>query len=172
MTHLVASITLDSATSCMMQGAFLRQGTVSSIPTVLSWGGSIGPEGFWPSILLLTVIIVTVAVVVVVVLVIVDTIIGIVIVVVGAPSIIKLVFVITGVSLGLVFLLRLSILSMVAACDSSIAVKDKQEKDKIGTKPNKNEKRRKAWQSQSPVTVKKAEKEKKIQTKGTKNGKP
>nr|GEW65833.1 hypothetical protein [Tanacetum cinerariifolium] len=94
-THLVASITLDSARSCMMQGEFLTQGTVSSITTVLSWGGSIRPEGFWPSILLLTVIIVTVAIVVAVVLVTVDTIIGIV-VVVGAPSIIKLAFVITG----------------------------------------------------------------------------
>nr|GEY84692.1 hypothetical protein [Tanacetum cinerariifolium] len=95
MTHLVASITLNSTTPCVMQGAFLTQGTVSSILTVLSWGGSIRPEGFWPSILLLTVIIVTVAIVVAFVLVIVDTIIGIVIAV-GAPSIIKLTFVITG----------------------------------------------------------------------------
>nr|GEW96471.1 hypothetical protein [Tanacetum cinerariifolium] len=94
MTHLVASITLDSARSCVMQGAFLTQGMVSSIPSVLSSAGSIRPKGFRPSILLLTVIIVTVAIVVVVVLVIVDTIIGIV-VVVGAPSIIKLAFVIT-----------------------------------------------------------------------------
>nr|GEU36874.1 hypothetical protein [Tanacetum cinerariifolium] len=54
----------------------------------------------------------------------------------------------------------------------SVQVKDKQEKDKIGTKPNKNEKRGKARQCQSPVTIKKAEKEKKIQTKGTKNGNP
>nr|GEY73190.1 hypothetical protein [Tanacetum cinerariifolium] len=68
MTHLVASITLDSARSCVMQCAFLTQRTVSSIPTVLSWGGSIRPEGFRPSILLLTVIIVTVAIVVAVVL--------------------------------------------------------------------------------------------------------
>nr|GEY65849.1 hypothetical protein [Tanacetum cinerariifolium] len=37
-------------------------------------------------------------------------------------------------------------------------VKDKQEKDKIGTKPDKNEKRRRARQCQSPVTVEKAEK--------------
>nr|GEU84839.1 hypothetical protein [Tanacetum cinerariifolium] len=71
-------------------------GTVSSVPTIRSWGGSIGPEGFRPSILLLTVNIVTVAIVVAVVLVIVDTIIGIVVVVVGAPSIIKHAFVITG----------------------------------------------------------------------------
>nr|GEV63226.1 putative ribonuclease H-like domain-containing protein [Tanacetum cinerariifolium] len=96
MTHLVASITLDSARSCMMQGAFLTQGTVSSIPTILISGGSVRHEGFRPSILLLTVIILTVAIVVAVVLVIVDTISGIVVVVVGAPSIIKLAFVITG----------------------------------------------------------------------------
>nr|GEU65404.1 hypothetical protein [Tanacetum cinerariifolium] len=101
MTHLVAIITLDSARSCMMQGLFLTQGTVSSIPIVLSWGGSIRPEGFWPSILLLMVIIVTVAIVVVVVLVIIDTIIGIV--VVGVPSIIKLAFVITGGLIGLFY---------------------------------------------------------------------
>nr|GEY08682.1 hypothetical protein [Tanacetum cinerariifolium]GEY09475.1 hypothetical protein [Tanacetum cinerariifolium] len=37
MTHLVASITLDSARSCVIQGAFLTQGTVSSISIVLSW---------------------------------------------------------------------------------------------------------------------------------------
>nr|GEX16737.1 hypothetical protein [Tanacetum cinerariifolium] len=70
--------------------------TVFSIPTVLSWGGSIRPEGFWPSILLLVVIIVAVAFVVVVVLVVVAAIIGIVVVVFGVPSIIKLSFVITG----------------------------------------------------------------------------
>nr|GEW40538.1 hypothetical protein [Tanacetum cinerariifolium] len=103
-----------------MQGAFLTQRTVFGIPTVLCWGGSIGPEGFRPSILLLTINIIMVAIVVVVVLVIVDTIIGIV--VVRAPSIIKLAFVITGVSLGLVFLLRLSVLAMVDACASSTAV--------------------------------------------------
>nr|GFC47629.1 hypothetical protein [Tanacetum cinerariifolium] len=96
MTCLFASITLDSARSYMMQGAFLTQGMISSIPIVLSWGGSIRPEGFWPFILLLTVIIVTVAIVVAVVLVIIDMTIGIVVVVVGAPSIIKLAIVITG----------------------------------------------------------------------------
>nr|GEV93071.1 retrovirus-related Pol polyprotein from transposon TNT 1-94 [Tanacetum cinerariifolium] len=54
-------------------------------------------------------------------------------------------------------------------------VKEKQENDKIKTKrinSRSNEKRGKARQWQSPVTVKKAEKEKKIQTKGTNNGKP
>nr|GFA87426.1 hypothetical protein [Tanacetum cinerariifolium] len=92
-------------------------GMVSSIHTALSVDGSIRPEGFRPSILLLTVIIVTIAIVVAVVLVIVDTIIGIV--VVRVPSIIKLAFVITGVSLGPVFLLRLSVLAIVAAYASS-----------------------------------------------------
>nr|GEV30401.1 ribonuclease H-like domain-containing protein [Tanacetum cinerariifolium] len=48
-------------------------------------------------------------------------------------------------------------------------VKDNQEKNKIGTKPDKNGKRRKARQYQRPITVKKTEKEKKIQSKGTKN---
>nr|GEW95111.1 reverse transcriptase domain-containing protein [Tanacetum cinerariifolium] len=42
------------------------------------------------------------------------------------------------------------------------AVKDKQEKDKIGTKPDKNGKRGKARQGQNSVTIKKAEKAKKI----------
>ncbi|GKD73652.1 hypothetical protein Tco_1331934, partial [Tanacetum coccineum] len=60
MTHLVASITLDSARSCVMQGAFLTQGTVSSIPTVLSWSGSISSNSFLPFVLLLLVIIVTI----------------------------------------------------------------------------------------------------------------
>nr|GEU36228.1 hypothetical protein [Tanacetum cinerariifolium] len=63
-----------------------------------------------------------VAIVIAVVLVIVDTIIGIFVVVVEVLSIIKLAFVITGDSLGLVFLLRLSVLAMVAACDSSAMV--------------------------------------------------
>nr|GEU32021.1 retrovirus-related Pol polyprotein from transposon TNT 1-94 [Tanacetum cinerariifolium] len=46
---------------------------------------------------------------------------------------------------------------------NDVLVKEKQEKDKIGTKPDKNGKRGKARQCQSPVTVKKEEKEKKIQ---------
>nr|GEV01805.1 reverse transcriptase domain-containing protein [Tanacetum cinerariifolium] len=97
MTHLVASITLNSARSCVMQGAFLTSGTVSNIPTVLSSGGTIRPEGFWPSILLLTIIIITIAILTANIWVIVDTIIRIVFIVVAeAPSIIKLVFVITG----------------------------------------------------------------------------
>nr|GFA49123.1 hypothetical protein [Tanacetum cinerariifolium] len=109
MTHLVASITLDSARSCVMQDAFLTQETISSIPIVLSWGGSIRPEGFRLSILLLTVIIAMVAIVVAVVLVIVDTIIGIVVVVFRAPSIIRLAFVITGGIIGLFYSNRLDV---------------------------------------------------------------
>nr|GEU52038.1 hypothetical protein [Tanacetum cinerariifolium] len=109
MTHLVASIILDTARSCVMQGVFLTQRMVSSILTVLSWGGSIRPEGFRPSILLLTVIIVAVAIVVVVVLVVVAAIIGIVAVVVGVPSIIKLSFVIIGGLVGLFYSNRLGV---------------------------------------------------------------
>ncbi|GKA38580.1 hypothetical protein Tco_0731131 [Tanacetum coccineum] len=86
-TYLVASLALDNARSCVMQGAFLIQGKASSIPTVFSWGGSISPEGFLPYILLLVVIIVAVVVVVTVIL----------IVVVGeGSSIIKLLFMIIG----------------------------------------------------------------------------
>ncbi|GKB90349.1 hypothetical protein Tco_0962621 [Tanacetum coccineum] len=54
MTYLVADPTLDSARSCVMQGAFPTQGKASSIPTIFSWGGSIRPKGFLPSTLLLT----------------------------------------------------------------------------------------------------------------------
>nr|GEX86437.1 hypothetical protein [Tanacetum cinerariifolium] len=53
-----------------------------------------------------------------------------------------------------------------------LEVKEKQEKDKIGKKPDKNGKRGKARQCRSPVTVKKAEKEKKIQVQGTKYANP
>ncbi|GKD93101.1 hypothetical protein Tco_1372938, partial [Tanacetum coccineum] len=65
MTHLVASLTLDSARSCVMQVTFLRQKKVSSIPIVFSWVDRISLDGFLPSILLLLVIIVAVAIVVV-----------------------------------------------------------------------------------------------------------
>ncbi|GJX00815.1 hypothetical protein Tco_0184728, partial [Tanacetum coccineum] len=88
MTHLVASLTLDSARSCVMQGSFLTQGKASSIPTIFSWGNSISPDGFLPYILLLLVIIDAVAIVVTVIL---------VVVVVGEGcSIIKLSFMIIG----------------------------------------------------------------------------
>ncbi|GKF55030.1 hypothetical protein Tco_0165370, partial [Tanacetum coccineum] len=60
MTHLVASITLDSARSYVMQSAFLTQGMVSSISIVFSWGGSKSPEGFLSSVLLWLVIIVAI----------------------------------------------------------------------------------------------------------------
>ncbi|GJY55080.1 hypothetical protein Tco_0446744 [Tanacetum coccineum] len=87
MTHLVASLTLDSARSCVMQGAFLTQGKASNIPTVFSWGDSISPDSFLPPIMLLLVIFIAVVIVVTVVLV----------VVVGeGSSIIKLSFVIIG----------------------------------------------------------------------------
>ncbi|GJV31605.1 hypothetical protein Tco_1392005 [Tanacetum coccineum] len=66
MAHVVTSITLNSARSCVMQSAFLTQGTVSNIPIVFSWSDIIRPEGFLSSVLLWLVIIgVTVVVVVV-----------------------------------------------------------------------------------------------------------
>ncbi|GJW20823.1 hypothetical protein Tco_0031445 [Tanacetum coccineum] len=71
MTHLVASLTLDSARSCVMQGAFLTQGKASNIPTIFSWGDSISLDGFLSPILLLLVIFVAVVIVVTVVLVVV-----------------------------------------------------------------------------------------------------
>ncbi|GKE93761.1 hypothetical protein Tco_1574856, partial [Tanacetum coccineum] len=127
MTHFVASPTLDSANSCVMQGASCTQRKVSCLPFVfsilfvLSRGGSISPDSFLPSILLLVVIIVMVIVTVVVV-----------VAVGGVPSILKLSFMVigwanefhqnkasslhflaTGASLGLVFLFGLSVLAMV-----------------------------------------------------------
>ncbi|GKA98813.1 hypothetical protein Tco_0826750, partial [Tanacetum coccineum] len=64
-------------------GAFLTQGTVSNIPIVFSWSGSIRPKGFLSSVLLwLVIIIVVVGVDVTVV------------VVVESSSVIKLSFVI------------------------------------------------------------------------------
>ncbi|GKA09158.1 hypothetical protein Tco_0688489 [Tanacetum coccineum] len=90
--HLVASITLNSARSCVMQSAFLTQGTVSNIPIVFSWSDSIRPEGFLSSVLLWLVIIVafvgvggTVVIVIIVA----------VVVVVESSSVVKLSFVIT-----------------------------------------------------------------------------
>ncbi|GKB98332.1 hypothetical protein Tco_0984469 [Tanacetum coccineum] len=71
MTHLVTSLTLDSARSCVMQGAFLTQGKVSSIPIVFSWGDNISPDCFFSSILLLVVIIVAVTISVTVIMVVV-----------------------------------------------------------------------------------------------------
>nr|GEU29153.1 hypothetical protein [Tanacetum cinerariifolium] len=122
MTHLVSSLTLDSAKSCVMQGASCTQRRVSvvpfvfSIPFVLNWGGSISLDSFFPSILLLMVIVVMVVIIAVILIfvvfvivevviivaiigvVIVVTIIEVVIVVVvgGIPSIIKLSFMIIG----------------------------------------------------------------------------
>ncbi|GJX49411.1 hypothetical protein Tco_0276256 [Tanacetum coccineum] len=84
MAHLVANITFDSARSCVMQSAFLTQGTISSIPIVSSWGDSIRPEGFLSSVLLWLVIIVAVVGVGVAV-----------VVVVESSSVVKLSFVIT-----------------------------------------------------------------------------
>nr|GEW40396.1 hypothetical protein [Tanacetum cinerariifolium] len=51
-------------------------------------------------------------------------------------------------------------------------VKEKQEKDKIRTKPDRNGKRGKAQQCRRPIPVKKARKKKKIQVQGTKYAYP
>ncbi|GJW85217.1 hypothetical protein Tco_0158362 [Tanacetum coccineum] len=84
MAHLVASITLDSARSYVMQNAFLTQGTVFSIHIVFNWSDGIRFEGFLSSVLLWLVIIVAVVGVGVTV-----------VVVVESSSVIKLSFVIT-----------------------------------------------------------------------------
>ncbi|GJQ90080.1 retrovirus-related pol polyprotein from transposon TNT 1-94, partial [Tanacetum coccineum] len=73
MAHLVASITLDSSRSYMMQSEFLTQGTVSSIPIIFSWSDSIRPEGFLSFVLLWLVIIIAVVGVGVMVVVVVES---------------------------------------------------------------------------------------------------
>ncbi|GJY92917.1 ALP1-like protein [Tanacetum coccineum] len=75
MTYPIASLTLDSARSYVMQGAPFTKGTISSIPI----GGNISPEGFLPSILLM-VIMVTVVIVAVILVVVVVAIFGVVVI--------------------------------------------------------------------------------------------
>nr|GEZ15464.1 hypothetical protein [Tanacetum cinerariifolium] len=82
MTHLVTSLTPDSARSCVMQGAFLPQRKVSNVPFVFSLGGSISHEGFLPSILLF--VIVVVAIIEVVVIVVISAIIKLSFVIIGS----------------------------------------------------------------------------------------
>nr|GEV12583.1 hypothetical protein [Tanacetum cinerariifolium] len=101
MTHLVKSLTPDSANSCVMQGTPCTQRKVSMVLFVFL------------SVLLLVVIVVTVVIVVVISVVVVFAIVGVVVVVVGSSvsSINKLSLVIvgpflaTGVLLVSVFLL-------------------------------------------------------------------
>ncbi|GKG23178.1 hypothetical protein Tco_0388481, partial [Tanacetum coccineum] len=78
MTYHVASLTPDNARSYVMQGAPFTQRTIPSTPI----GGSISPEGFLSSILLLVVIVVTVLIVAIILVVVVIAIVGVVIVVV------------------------------------------------------------------------------------------
>ncbi|GJV34664.1 hypothetical protein Tco_1395064 [Tanacetum coccineum] len=68
MTYSIASPTLESAGSYVMQGLFFTQGTIPSIPI----GGSISPEGFLLLVLLLVVIIVMVVVIVILIVVVDD----------------------------------------------------------------------------------------------------
>ncbi|GKD75419.1 hypothetical protein Tco_1333701, partial [Tanacetum coccineum] len=91
MTYPVASLTLDSARSYVMQGAPFTKRSISSIPI----SGSISPEGFLPSILLM-VFMVMVVIVAVILVVVVVVIFGVVVVVGGVSSIIKLSFMIIG----------------------------------------------------------------------------
>nr|GEV39796.1 hypothetical protein [Tanacetum cinerariifolium] len=77
------------------RSAPLTQRMGSNIPMILSWGNSIGLEGFMPFIMLLVVIIVVVVVIAVVI--------G------GVPSIIKLLFLITGDLVSLLYSNRFSI---------------------------------------------------------------
>nr|GEZ28572.1 hypothetical protein [Tanacetum cinerariifolium] len=53
-----------------------------------------------------------------------------------------------------------------------LKVKEKQEKDKIGSKPDKNRKRDEAWQCRKPITVKRERKMEKIQVQRTKYANP
>ncbi|GJU65050.1 hypothetical protein Tco_1246885 [Tanacetum coccineum] len=76
MTHFVASPTLDSANSYVMQGASCTQRKVSMVSF-----GRISPNSFLSSILLVVVIIVTVVIVMVILIVVVVAIVGVVIVV-------------------------------------------------------------------------------------------
>ncbi|GJU19101.1 reverse transcriptase domain-containing protein [Tanacetum coccineum] len=91
MTYPVSSLTLDSVRSYVMQGTPFTQGMISSI----SIGGSINPEGFLPSTLLM-VIMVTVVIVAVILVVVIVVIFGVVVVVGGVSSIIELSFMIIG----------------------------------------------------------------------------
>ncbi|GKB94606.1 hypothetical protein Tco_0980743 [Tanacetum coccineum] len=68
--------------SLILVGASFTQRNVSSIPIVFSWGGSVSPNGFLPSILLLVVIIVAVVIVIVTVILVVVVAIIVVVVVV------------------------------------------------------------------------------------------
>nr|GEW03632.1 hypothetical protein [Tanacetum cinerariifolium] len=109
MTYPVASLTLDSARSYVLQGGPFTQDMISSIPI----GGNISLEGFLLLILLLVVIIVTIVIVAIILVVVIVAIVGVVIVVtivrvvvvvaiigvvvvIGVFAIIKLSFVITG----------------------------------------------------------------------------
>nr|GEU55787.1 hypothetical protein [Tanacetum cinerariifolium] len=121
MTYLVASMTLDSANSCVMQGVSSTQRKISmvlfSTPFVLSWGGNISSDSFLHFILLLVVIIVTVVIVVVILIVVVGAIFGVVIVIViirvvvfgDVSSVLKLSFVIIGDLIGLFYSNRLGV---------------------------------------------------------------
>ncbi|GJY68228.1 hypothetical protein Tco_0471210 [Tanacetum coccineum] len=136
MAYFAAILRPNSARSCVMQSTLPTKGMRSIISMV-----SISLEDFLPSILLLMVIIVVAVIVTVIRVIVVIAIVGVVIVVAiigvfvvvmiigivvvvriigGVPSIIKLLFVIIGGSLGPVFLLGLSAFVMAVACASRV----------------------------------------------------
>nr|GEV14338.1 hypothetical protein [Tanacetum cinerariifolium] len=97
MTYLVASLTLDSARSYVMQGAHFTQGTISSIPI----GGNKSPEGFLPSILLMVIMVTVVNVVVILVIVVVATFrVGVVVAIVGVVIVVIIIRIVVVNSLG------------------------------------------------------------------------
>ncbi|GKA76850.1 putative reverse transcriptase domain-containing protein [Tanacetum coccineum] len=64
-SFFLAAVKMSGSAGSHSKSASLTQRMGSNIPTVFSWGSSIGPEGFMSSILLLVVIIVVVVIVVV-----------------------------------------------------------------------------------------------------------
>nr|GEV09489.1 zinc finger, CCHC-type [Tanacetum cinerariifolium] len=123
MTYHVASLTLDSARSYVMQGAPFTQGTISSLPIC----ANISLEGFLLLILLLVVIIVTVFIVAVILVVVIRVVIAIIGVVVVVGDLVGLFYpnrlaICIPPRQGIIgFLLGLSAFAMVVACASRTA---------------------------------------------------
>nr|GEU90536.1 hypothetical protein [Tanacetum cinerariifolium] len=121
MTHIVASLTLDSVKSCMIQGASCSQKRVSmvpfvfSIPFVLSWDDSISLDSFLPSILLVVVIVITVVIVAVILIFVVVVIVRVVlaITIIGVAIVVMII--------GVVVVVIVPVFSMEAACASRAA---------------------------------------------------
>nr|GEW17791.1 hypothetical protein [Tanacetum cinerariifolium] len=104
MTYPVASLTLDSVRSYMMQGEPFTQGTISSIPI----GGNISLEDFLLPILLLVVIIVMVVIVAVILVVVVVAIVRVVIVVTIIGVVVVVTIIGVAVVIGVFAIIKLS----------------------------------------------------------------